>query len=305
MTGQKRWRAIKKNWDLYLLLFIPVVWFIIFRYLPMFGLQIAFKDYLPGNTILNARWVGLKNFIKFFNNHLFKDLIRNTLSITIYQLIASFPIPIIFALALNASYRNWMKKPVQYVTYMPYFISTVVMVGILMQLMNPRIGVINNIIAFLGGNKIDFMAEANLFSSVYVWSGIWQYFGWNSIIYLAVLSGISPELHEAARIDGASRFKRIVHVDFPGIVPTMIVLLIMNCGQIMTVGFEKTFLMQNNLNISVSQVISTYVYRMGLGNMPPEFSYGTAVDLFNSVINLCLIIVVNKIAQRFSEASLW
>jgi ABC-type polysaccharide transport system permease subunit len=302
---KKKVALIKRNYQLYLLFLIPFAWFIIFRYWPMYGVQIAFKDFMPGNTITNARWVGLKNFVKFFNHYYFWELIRNTLSITIYQLLASFPIPIIFALALNTTHRNWMKKPVQYVTYMPYFISTVVMVGIMMQLMNPRIGVINNIIEFFGGTRTDFMASPNLFASVYVWSGIWQYFGWNSIIYLAALSGISQELHEAAMIDGASRFKRILYVDIPGILPTMIVLLIMNCGQIMSVGFEKIFLMQNNLNLSVSQVISTYVYTVGLRNMPPEFSYGSAIDLFNSVINLLLIFIVNKLAKQFSETSLW
>ena len=296
---------IKRNWQLYLIFGVPLLWFIIFRYWPMVGIQIAFKDFLLGDTIMSARWIGLANFTKFFNHHLFKDLIRNTLSITLYQLIAGFPIPIVFALALNATQRNIMKKTVQYITYMPYFISTVVMVGIMMQLMNPRIGVINNIIAFFGGNRIDFMAEPQLFTSIFVWSGVWQFFGWNSIIYLAALSGISPELHESAMIDGASRFKRILYVDIPGIKPTMIVLLIMNCGQIMSIGFEKIFLMQNNLNLSVSQVISTYVYSVGLRTMPPEFSYGTAIDLFNSIINLFLIIIVNKLAQKFSETSLW
>jgi ABC-type polysaccharide transport system permease subunit len=198
-----------------------------------------------------------------------------------------------------------MKKVVQYVTYMPYFISTVVMVGIMMQMMNPRIGVMNSMITFLGGERVDFMAEPKLFSSVYVWSHVWQYFGYDSIIYLAALSGISPELHESAMIDGASRFKRILYVDIPGIMPTMIVLLIIRCGQMMTVGFEKIYLMQNNLNLSVSQVISTYVYTVGLRTMPPEFSYGSAIDMFNAIINLLLIIIVNKLAQKFSETSLW
>jgi ABC-type polysaccharide transport system permease subunit len=258
-----------------------------------------------GDTIFSARWIGLANFRRFFNYYHFRQLIKNTLSISVYQLIAGFPIPIIFALALNTTNHLGMKKTVQYITYMPYFISTVVMVGLMMQLLNPRIGIINHTIRFLGGSGIDFMADPKLFSSVYVWSGIWQHFGWNSIIYLAALSGISPELHESAMIDGASRFKRILYVDIPGILPTMIILLIMNFGSIMSVGFEKIFLMQNNLNITTSQVISTYVYTVGLGTMPPEFSFGTAIDLFNSIINLILIITVNKLAQKFSGTSLW
>lgn len=305
MMDKKKWALVKRNWQLYLIFLFPLVWFIIFRYGPILGIQIAFKDYMPGNTMFNARWIGFNNFIKFFNHPYFFTLIRNTVSITVYQLVVSFPIPILFALALNATHRTWVKKPVQYITYMPYFISTVVMVGIMMQFLNPRFGVINNIINFFHGPRINFMGESKLFASVYVWSGVWQYFGWNSIIYLAVLSGISPELHEAAKIDGASRFKRIIHVDIPGIMPTMIVLLIMNCGQIMTVGFEKIFLMQNNLNLSVSQVISTYVYTVGIKQIPSEFSYGTAIDLFNSVINLVIIMTVNKISQKVSETSLW
>jgi ABC-type polysaccharide transport system permease subunit len=305
LIEKKKIAIIKKNWQLYLIFAFPLAWFIIFRYWPMFGIQIAFKDFIPGNTILNARWIGLANFQKFFRHYYFKDMIRNTLTLTLYNLVAGFPIPIIFALALNSTYRIGTKKIVQYITYMPYFISTVVMVGLMMQLMNPRIGVINNIISLLGGTRIDFFGEPKLFSSVYVWSGIWQNFGWNSIIYLAALSGISPELHESAMIDGASRFKRILNVDIPGILPTMIILLIINCGHLMTIGFEKIFLMQNTLNLSVSQVISTYVYTVGLRSMPPEFSYGTAIDLFNSVINLILIIIVNKLARRYSETSLW
>ncbi|MCL2477958.1 MAG: ABC transporter permease subunit [Treponema sp.] len=296
---------IKRNWQLYLIFAVPLIWFILFRYWPMAGIQIAFKDFMPGNTIWNARWVGLDNFARFFNHRLFSVLLRNTITLTLYSLIVGFPIPIIFALALNTTYRNGVKKVVQYITYMPHFISTVVMVGLMMQLMNPRIGIINNFIALLGGNRKDFMADPNLFSTIYVWSGVWQHFGWNSIIYLAALAGISPELHESAMIDGASRFKRILYVDIPGILPTMIVLLILNCGQLMSVGFEKIFLMQNSLNMSVSQVISTYVYTVGLRSMPPGFSYGTAIDFFNSIINLVLIVVVNSLAQKFSETSLW
>jgi ABC-type polysaccharide transport system permease subunit len=298
-------KMLKKNWQLYVFFSIPLTWFIIFRYWPMFGVQIAFKDFMMGDTIFSARWIGLANFKRFFNYYYFWQLIRNTLSISVYQLIAGFPIPVIFALALNTTQHAGMKKTVQYITYMPYFISTVVMVGLLMQLLNPRIGIVNQAIQFFGGSRTDFMAQPKLFSSVYVWSGIWQHFGWNSIIYLAALAGISPELHESAMIDGASRFKRILYIDIPGILPTMVILLIMNFGSVMSVGFEKIFLMQNNLNITASEVISTYVYTVGLRTMPPEFSYGSAIDLFNSIINLALILTVNKLAQVFSETSLW
>jgi ABC-type polysaccharide transport system permease subunit len=296
---------IKRNWQLYVLFAFPLAWFVIFRYVPMYGMQIAFRDYMIGDTFSGALWVGFANFQKYFKYYYFWELIRNTLSLTIYQLIVGFPIPIIFALALNTTYRIGFKKVVQFITYMPYFISTVVLVGLLIQFLNPRVGLINNVIEMLGGTRKDFMADPAIFSSIYVLSYVWQYFGWNSIIYLAVLSGISPELHESAMIDGAGRFKRILYIDLPGIVPTMIVLLIMNFGSIMTVGFEKIFLMQNNLNLSVSQVISTYVYTVGLKGMPPEFSYGTAIDMFNSIINLFMIVTINKIAKTFSETSLW
>jgi ABC-type polysaccharide transport system permease subunit len=296
---------IKRNWELYLFFSIPLAWFIIFRYVPMWGMQIAFRDYMIGDTFTSAVWVGFDNFKKYFKYYYFWELLRNTLSLTVYQLVVGFPIPVIFALALNTTYRTGLKKIVQFVTYMPYFISTVVLVGLMMQLMNPRIGIINNIIGLLGGTRKDFMADPDIFASIYVFSHVWQFFGWNSIIYLAVLTGIPPELHESAMIDGAGRFKRMLYIDLPGIIPTMIVLLIMNVGQIMTVGFEKIFLMQNSLNLEVSQVISTYVYTVGLKGMPPEFSYGTAIDMFNSVINLILIVVVNKIAKTVSETSLW
>ena len=298
-------KAIARNWQLYILFFLPFVWFILFRYWPMFGLQIAFKDFRPGDTIMSAQWLGIANFEKFFGHYMFQDLIKNTLGITIYNLAVGFPIPIIFALALNATRNVGFKKTVQYVTYMPYFISTVVMVGILLQIMNPRIGVLNKIIEMFGGTAVDFMSKSSWFSSIYVWSGIWQNTGWNSIIYIAALSAISQDLHEAAMIDGASRFGRMIHIDIPGILPTMVVLLIMNCGQIMSLGFEKIFLMQNPMNLRVSQVISTYVYTVGLKTAPPEFSYGTAIDMFNSVVNLFLITVVNKVAKKFGETSLW
>jgi len=189
LMTRSKWALIKRNWQLYVLFFFPLGWFLTFRYLPMWGMQIAFRDYMVGDTFLSARWVGVANFLKFFRHYYFWELLRNTLSITIYQLIASFPIPIIFALALNTTYKTRLKKVVQFITYMPYFISTVVVVGMMMQLLNPRIGVINNLIELLGGTRKDFMADPNIFASVYVWSNIWQYFGWNSIIYLACCRG--------------------------------------------------------------------------------------------------------------------
>lgn len=298
-------KSLKKNWQLYALFSLPLVWFLIFKYWPMYGAQIAFRNFRPGDTITSAQFVGMKNFSKFFNNYMFWDLIGNTVGITVYNLVASMPIPIIFALCLNATMNTRLRKVVQYVTYMPYFISTVVMVGLLFQLMNPRIGLINVLIESFGGTKVDFMSKPNWFSSIYVWSDIWQKFGWNSIIYISALSAISQELHEAAMIDGANRFQRILHIDIPGIRPTIVILLILNCGQLMNIGFEKIFLMQNALNLRVSQVISTYVYTVGLKSMPSDFSYGTAIDLFNSVVNMTILIIVNRIASKVGDTSLF
>jgi len=271
----------------------------------MYGLQIAFRDYRAVDGIWGSRWIGLANFIKFFNSYEFKRVVTNTLGIAIYNLIASFPMPIMLAIALNVSYRNKFKKVTQYVTYMPYFISTVVMVGIILRFLNPRIGVVNKLITALGGEAVDFMAVPEYFKSIYVWSGVWQYTGWNSIIYLAALASVSPELHEAAMIDGASRFKRVIYIDLPGIMPTAVILLILNCGHLMNVGFEKVFLMQNPLNLRTSQVIATYEYSVGLKSAAANFSYATAIGFFNSVINLILIVIVNKIAKKYTEISLW
>jgi len=298
-------KQIKKSLELYLIFLLPFLWFIIFRYGPMYGLQIAFRDYRAVDGIWGSRWIGLANFIKFFNSYEFKRVVTNTLGIAIYNLIASFPMPIMLAIALNVSYRNKFKKVTQYVTYMPYFISTVVMVGIILRFLNPRIGVVNKLITALGGEAVDFMAVPEYFKSIYVWSGVWQYTGWNSIIYLAALASVSPELHEAAMIDGASRFKRVIYIDLPGIMPTAVILLILNCGHLMNVGFEKVFLMQNPLNLRTSQVIATYEYSVGLKSAAANFSYATAIGFFNSVINLILIVIVNKIAKKYTEISLW
>ena len=298
-------KRIKKSMELYFIFFLPFIWFIIFKYGPMYGLQIAFKDYNAVDGIWGSKWIGVDNFIKFFNSHVFWRVVTNTLGITIYNLIAGFPIPIILALALNVSYRNKFKKLTQYVTYMPYFISTVVIVGIVMQFFNPRIGIVNKLITSLGGEAVDFMAVPEYFKSIYVWSGIWQHAGWNSIIYLAALSNISEELHEAAMIDGATRFKRVLHIDLPGIMPTAVILLILNCGQLMNVGFEKVFLMQNPLNLRSSEVIATYEYSVGLKSSAANFSYATAIGFFNSAINLIFITIVNKIANKTVQISLW
>lgn len=298
-------KLMKKSYQLYLVILLPVVYLFVFKYYPMYGLQIAFKKYVATEGILGSPWVGLKNFEKFFNSYLFRRLIGNTLGISVYQLLASFPMPIILALALNNAKNEMFKKTVQTVTLAPHFISTVVMVGIVIQFLSPRVGIVNNIISAFGGTPIDFMGVPEYFKSIYVWSGVWQNTGWNSVIYMAALAGIDPTLHEAAIVDGANKFKRVIHIDIPGIMPTAVILLIMNTGRIMNIGFEKVFLMQNPLNLRTSEIISTYVYKIGLASAAADFSYSSAIGLFNSLINFILIISVNKFAQKFGETSLW
>lgn len=296
-------KDFKNNYELYLLSLPAIALFIIFCYFPMVGVQIAFRNYKPSTGFFNSEWVGLENFQRFFNGNYSVLVIKNTLIISLYQIIFSFPCPIILALMINEVRNSKFKKTVQLVTYAPHFISTVVVVGMITIFTGVDSGVINNIIELFGGESRNFMSEASSFRTIYILSDIWQTIGWNSIIYFAALSGIDPGLHEAAKIDGANKFQRIWHVDIPGITPTMIILLIMRLGHVMTVGYEKVYLMQNALNLSVSELISTYVYKMGLINA--DYSYSAAVGLFNSLINLILLITVNNISRRVSETSLW
>lgn len=305
LSRKQNLRDAKINYQLYLIILLPVIWLVVFKYIPMVGVQIAFRDFQSTQGIFGSEWVGFKHFINFFNNYQFYDIIRNTLVISFYQLIAGFPLPIILALALNSTIRTKFKKFVQMITYMPHFISVVVLVGMIIQFTSPRVGIVNNFITSLGFEAIDFMSRPELFSSLYVWSGVWQSCGWGTIIYLAALASVDTELHEAATIDGASRFKRVQHIDLPMIVPTMATMLILNFGRIMDLGFEKVYLMQNSLNTSASEVISTYVYKVGLASSFPDYSYASAVGLFNSAINLVLILIVNNLSRKFTETSLW
>ncbi|HYH04050.1 MAG TPA: ABC transporter permease subunit [Bacillota bacterium] len=299
-AAQKSW---KKNWELYLLILPVILYFVIFKYGPMYGLQIAFKDYLPVKGFFESPFVGLKHFIRFFNSYNFWELIKNTLGISLYQLVIGFPVPILLALMINEVRIKWFKKTVQTVTYAPHFLSTVVLVGMLAAFLSPRNGLVNQIIQAFGGKAIYFMAEAGWFKTLYVLSGIWQNAGWSSIIYMATLANIDVEMYEAAAIDGAGRFKRLIHLTIPCILPTAIIILIMDFGKIMNVGFEKVFLMQNQLNIGASDVISTYVYTVGIQGS--QLSYATAIGLFNAVINFGLLIGVNKISKKLTETSLW
>jgi len=305
VKGRKKERSgLKvKNLDLYLIMLPVVVYFIIFKYWPMYGVQIAFKDYIATKGIWGSNWAGLKHFLRFFRSYHFELVIKNTLGISIYQLAVGFPIPIILALMMNELTNPRFKKLVQTVTYAPHFLSTVVLVGMMTTMLSPRSGIVNTILKAFGMEPIYFMAEPAWFKTIYVFSDVWQNAGWNSIIYMAALTGIDPQLYEAAIVDGATKMQRTRHITIPGILPTAITLLILNTGKIMNVGFEKVYLMQNGLNLMASEVIATYVYKAGL--VGAEYSFSTAVGLFNSVINCILLITVNRISRKTTETSLW
>jgi putative aldouronate transport system permease protein len=300
---KKTLRLMKRNYMLYLFLLPALAFIIIFCYGPMYGLQLAFKSFIASKGIWGSPWVGMKWFNMFFSSSRFWELISNTVLLSVYSLAAGFPLPIILALLLNSIDNIHFKKVTQTITYMPHFISVVVLVGMMSAFLSPNYGFINTFIEAMGGTPKYFMGDPKWFRHLYVLSGIWQETGWNSIIYIAALSGVNPELHESAMIDGASRIKRIWHIDLPAILPTIVILLILNFGQIMNVGFEKTFLMQNDLNNSVSEVISTYTYKIGL--VQAEISYSTAIGLFNNLINFILLLTVNKISRKASGYSLW
>lgn len=297
-------KELRKNWGLYLLVSIPVAYLIIFKYIPMYGVQIAFRDYSPVRTFSGSPWVGLKHFMRFFNAPRSWSIIKNTLSISLYSL-ATFPLPILLAMMLNYMPAQRFKKTVQLISYAPHFISTVVMVGIIMQFLDTRSGLLNMINILFGNDVVNFMSKPEYFYHIYIWTGVWQGIGYSSIIYIAALAGVSPELHEAAIVDGASIMKRIWHIDLPCLMPTISILLIMSCGGVLSVGYEKIFLMQNNLNSIVSEVISTYVYKQGLASAVPQYSYATAIGLFISMINVVLLVIVNKVSNKLSGSSLW
>ena len=296
-------REWKRNYDLYLLIIPAVAYYVLFHYVPMYGIQIAFKEFMPLKGIWNSPWVGINHFTRFFNSFKFFELLFNTIGISLFGMAMGVPVHIVLALMLNEAKNRIFKKSVQFITYAPHFISTVVLVGMLLIFLSPSYGPINKALGLFGVGPIQFMGEPKMFKSIYVFSGVWQGAGWGSIIYLAALSSIDPQLHEAATIDGASRLQRIWNINIPGIMPTIIIMLILDAGRIMNVGFEKIFLMQNDLNRVTSDVISTYVYRAGL--VDGQFSYGAAVGLFNSVINFILIVTVNYIANKVGEAGIW
>lgn len=296
-------KELTKNWILYLMILPVAVYYIIFAYVPMYGIQIAFKDFIPRRGFFGSEWIGFEHFERFFSGYNFWLLIGNTITISLYSLLVGFPIPIAFALLLNYLKNQKFKKTVQMVSYAPFFISVVVMCGMITIFLQSDTGIFNVVRSWFGLESVSLLSRPEYFKSIYVWSGVWQGVGWSSIIYIAALSGVDYEMHEAAIIDGATKPQRIWHIDLPSIKPTIVMLLILNLGQLMSVGFDKIFLLQNPLNMSASDVISTYVYRVGLINI--DYGYSTAVSLFNSAINIVLLITVNKIAKKTTSHSLW
>ncbi len=286
----------------YLLLLPALAYLVIFTYIPMYGIQIAFKDFRVSLGIWGSRWIGFRNFTDFFKSFSFKQLIINTFSVSFYSLLVGFPIPILVALILN-EIRNKYKNFVQTVLYAPHFISTVVLVGIMVSLFSPTQGVVNTILGQLGIEPIYFFGKPEYFRHLYVWSGVWQGMGWSAIIYLAALAGVDMELHEAADIDGATRLQKIIYINIPTILPTIIITLILQLGKIANVGWEKVYLMQNDLNVATAEVISTYVYKRGI--IQQSFSFGSAVGLFNNLVNISLLLISNAISKRVTKTSLF
>lgn len=299
----KKWFGrLHKNRQLYVLILPAIISVFIFHYIPIYGVQVAFKDFRASMEIWGSPWVGLKHFARFFEMPFFGMMIRNTLSISLYSL-ATFPCAVIVALLLNELRNERFKKVVQMVSYAPHFVSTVVVCSMVLIFFDKNFGLANNVLALLGRERISFIETPKYFSSLYVWSGVWSSVGWNTIIYLAALSSISPEMIEAARIDGASQWKILWHINVPSILPTIVTLLILNTGSILSVGFEKIYLLQNPLNLDASRVISTYVYEVGMGS--GQFSYSTAIGLFNNVVNVVCIVLVNQISRTVTHISMW
>lgn len=294
---------VKQHWPLYLFLLPTIVYFLLFRFYPLYGLQLAFKNYRAVDGIAGSAWNGFENFRRFFSTADFGKLMWNTLGVSVFTLIFTFPLPIILALLLNQLPSLKYKKLVQTTVYAPHFISTVVMVGMIFLFTSPSSGMINKIIEAFGGKAIHFTAEPGWFVPMYVISEIWQSTGWGSILYLAALAGVSPELHEAALVDGANKFQRVWHIDIPGILPTIVIMMILNAGKVMNVGFEKAYLMQTSLNIRASEIIATYVYKRGV--LKSQISLATAVGLFDSVVNMILVVTVNWISRKVTDSSLF
>jgi putative aldouronate transport system permease protein len=294
---------MKENYELYLFILPAIAVIFIFNYIPMYGIQIAFKSFVPSKGIAGSAWVGMDQFIRFFNSYQFWDLIKNTVTISLYSIAVGFPFPIILALMLNQVKHRRFRSFVQTVSYAPHFISVVVVVGMLLIFLSPTTGLVGIFIKALGGTPIDFMGEPSWYQSLYVFSDVWQHTGWDSIIYFAALSTIDTQLYDAASVDGINKWQRVLYIDIPFLIPTVVILFILRTGSIMGVGFEKAFLMQNPLNMGVNEIIATYVYKIGI--ISSQYSYSAAIGLFNTVINFVFLMAVNKISKQAGNISLW
>ena len=305
MNRSGTWKRISRNWGLYLLLLPSLVLLILFAYKPMYGVVIAFKNYKNSLGILGSPWAEplFKNFQRFFNSYQCETTIRNTLRLSLYSLAVGFPIPIILALMINQITAMRFRRTFQTILYLPHFISTVVMVGLLLIWLSPSSGLVGAFYRLLGKDAPNVMTSASGFPSIYVWSDVWQHSGWDSIVFLAALSSIDPTLYEAAMVDGATRWQKMRYIDLPLLMSTACIMLILRAGNLMNVGFEKVFLMQNDLNMSTSEIIATYVYKMGLRNS--QYAVSTAVNLFNNLVNFVLLLLVNCVTRKLGETSLF
>ncbi len=297
------WSRIIACRELYFMLLLPIIWYVLFLYTPMYGILIAFKDYRPAKGIWGSEWIGFEHFARFFSGFYFNRIVGNTLVINFLSLLFGFPFPIFFALLLGELRSTRFRKILQNVAYIPHFLSAVIIVSIMQLIFNPNTGVYNMIREMLGLSTTNYFASVSAFKPMYIISGIWQNMGWDAILYIAALAGIDPTLYEAAAIDGAGRLQKIWHISLPGISSTITIMLLLRCGQIMNIGYEKVLLMQNSLNQASSDVISTYVYRVGI--LEGNFDYSTAISLFNSVCNVILLVIANFIAKRVNNTSLW
>ncbi|MDD6884681.1 MAG: ABC transporter permease subunit [Eubacteriales bacterium] len=296
-------RKALERWQLYLMILPALTYLIIFAYKPMYGVLIAFKQYYMKKGVWGSPWVGFDNFERLFNSYWFPIILKNTLTLSLLSLVIGFPVPVLLALMVNEVENTFLKKTFQTVSYAPHFISTVVVCGMVTLFLSPTSGIINQFIAALGGEKVAFLQQPKMFKWIYVISGLWQSSGWSAVIYFAALSGVDKQLLEAAEIDGANRLQRVVHINLPVLVPTIVVLFILQCGSLLNVGYEKTYLLQNDTNLTGAEIISTYVYKMGLEKS--DFSFSTATGLFNSVVNCAILITMNALSKKVAKTSLW
>ena len=296
---------LRENYQLYLMILIPFIYIFVFKYIPMYGAQIAFRNYRAADGILGSEWVGLKHFIRFFTTPRCWQIIKNTFVLALYGQLVGMPIPILLAIGINYCRSNKLKKSVQMISYLPHFLSTVIIVSLISMMFNYQSGLVSNLSELFTGHRVDILNKPANFRHLYIWSDVWQGAGWSSILYVSALAGVDPALHEAAMIDGASKWKRVYHIDLPCILPTVAIMLIMSMGRLLTIGFDKTFMMQNPTNLGVSEVLSTFEYKRGIAASLPDYSYPAAIGLATSVVTFILVMVSNKLSNKLSGYGLW